>query len=320
MPIRPSELARHLARGLEPAYAVVGDETLLVEESCDAILARARAEGFVEREIIDAESDFDWGRLAEHAGNLSLFAARRVVDLRLGPKAFGKDAVPALEAFRARSVGDTVLVIRAGRPAGRADWVTGLDKVCSFVQVWPLAAEELTRWLAARAQGAGLKLEADALAFLVECVEGNLLAASQEIQKLALLELPQPIALDALRAAVMDASRFDAFDLVDAALEGDPARAQRILFVLREEGMNALAVVGPLAWSVRTLAGSGAPMAPNRARAFEAARRRLSESDVERAVLLLGRTDRQVKGAPGDPWRTLETLALLVAGVRLPLD
>ena len=324
MQVRPNDLAKALERGLAPAYLVAGDETLVVEESCDAIIAAARAQGYTEREIVDGDTGFEWRRLDELAGSLSLFAERRIIDLRLSSKSFGRDAADAIDGYLARNAGDTLLLVRTGRldqDQRKSKWFSRFDAGGVVMLAWPLGGDEFRRWLAARARRAGLALDADALAFLGESVEGNLLAAAQEIEKLRLLDLPQPIGLEALRAAVADASRFDGFDLVDAALSGDAARVCRVLYVLEEEGVDALGILGQLTWSIRSLARDGnLGMPQQRARLIEAARRRLRPADIEAALTLAATVDRQVKGAPGDPWRTLETLALRLAGVRLPVD
>jgi len=323
MPIQPEALERALERGLAPAYLVAGDETLLVEESCDAIIARARAAGFSERQIIQADSAFEWHRLAEAASSLSLFAERRIIDLRLPVKKLDKEAGEAIAEYLTRATGDTLLLVRTEQLDKRkrdAAWFSRLDQGGVVVLIWPVSADKLPGWLAARCRKAGIALARDALAFLADSIEGNLLAAAQEIEKLRLLDLEQPISLDALRAAVQDASYFDGFDLLDAALAGDGPRVRHIVYVLREQGVEPLAVLGLFGYGIRRLVNKvagGAP--PQRLRLEEAARRRLGESDLAAAVTLSQIVDRQVKGAAlGDAWQTLECLALRLAGVRTP--
>ena len=318
MQVRPTELARHLETKLEPVYLVSGDETLIVEESCDAIVARARRDGFSERTVL-GEGSFEWSALAEAANSLSLFAERRVLDLRLPAKAFDKTAAQAIESYLDRATGDTLLLLRTERLEPRqrdGAWFSRIDEAGVVVLVWPVTGSELPRWLAARCRARGIELERAALEFLSESIEGNLLAAAQEIEKLCLLDLPQPISLEALRDAVLDASRFDAFDLIDAALAGDAARVHRVVDVLREVGAQPLAVLGLLASFVRRLAtGQRFGMPPQRAKRFEAARARLDAGALETALDLAATIDWQVKGAAlGDPWQTLETQCLLLAG------
>jgi DNA polymerase-3 subunit delta len=327
MQVRPERLAQSLARGLARGYLVAGDETLLIEECCDAIVAAARTRGYAERTVLDAETGFEWGALREAAGSRSLFAERRILDIRVPStaKAFGAPAGAALSEYFERADDDTLLLVRTGHLDGeqrRSKWFASFDAAGVVVIAWPLGRAELGRWLAERCRGAGLALEREALDLLAESTEGNLLAAAQEIEKLRLLDLPQPITLDALRGAVLDASHFDGFDLLDAALGGEAARARRILGVLAEAGEAPLAVLGQLTWWTRRLAtGAAGGMAPQRARLVESARGRLRGPDIEAVLTLAERVDRQVKGASvGDPWRTLETLVLRLAGVTLPVD
>ena len=303
---------------MKAVYLVSGDETLIVEESCDAIVARARREGFAERTVL-GDGAFEWNALADAANNLSLFAERRVLDLRLPAKAFDKTASEAIEAYLDRATGDTLLLLRTERLEPRqrdGAWFSRIDAAGVVVLVWPVTGSELPRWLAARGRARGVSLDRAALEYLGESVEGNLLAAAQEIEKLRLLDLPQPITIDAMREAVLDASRFDAFDLIDASLAGDAARVHRIVGVLRDEGLQPLAVLGLVtSWIRRLATGQRFGMPPQRAKRFDAARERLDAAALETALDIAATVDWQVKGAAiGDPWQSLEAQCLLLAG------
>jgi len=243
MELRAAELGRELARGLAPLYLVSGDESLLVQEACDAIVAAARAAGFAERTVLHAETAFQLARRA--AGVRQLVTVRRAADHRrprqrrgLRPRRRrGADAVCAA-AGRGHA---------APRPFGPARgeaaltaWYKTVAQAGVVLTIWPISAAELPRWLEGRLQAAGLRLSRDALQALAQRVEGNLLAAVQEIEKLKLHELPQPIALEDLLAVLEDAARYDSFELIDGALAGDAARVSRMIVNLRQEGWRSL--------------------------------------------------------------------------------
>jgi DNA polymerase-3 subunit delta len=319
MPIRPGDLARSLERGLKPVYLVSGDELLLVQEACDAVAAAARTAGYTERELIVVETGFRWHELAAASQTMSLFAQRRLLDVRVPAKRFDKDAADALGAYVAKPPADTILLLRTERLDTRqrsAAWFKDIDAVGVTVLIWPIAPAELPKWLAQRCRAAGLELDNDALEFLANSVEGNLLAAVQEIEKLNLQGLTQPVTLAALTRAVTDAAHYDAFDLVDAALNREPARVRHIVWVLAAEGVPLLMVLGALTTQLRRLLlGDTRGMPPQRERAMRAARARLSVRDLEVLLQQSAYVDQQVKGAPGDPWQTLERIALRMAGV-----
>ncbi len=320
MPLRPQDLARDLERGLRLVYLVSGDETLLVQEACDQVIAATRANGFDERVLIQVEAGFKWHELTEQANTMSLFAQRRLLDVRVPAKHFDKDAVETLLAYLASPPQDTTLLLRTERLDSRqrgAAWFKKIESVGAVVLVWPIGPKELPGWLSQRARRVGLEISSDALSYLANSVEGNLLAASQEIEKLALSGLPQPITLAALTSAVADAAHYDAFDLVDAALEGEARRVRHIVWVLRAEGVAVLAVLGSLTVQLRRFLNDdvrGMPQAKERA--MRSAAKRLRKRDIEGLIAQAARIDQQVKGAaPGDPWETLEYVALRLAGV-----
>lgn len=320
MPLRPQDLARDLERGLKPVYLVSGDETLLVQEACDQVIAATRANGFDERVLMQVETGFKWHELTEQANTMSLFAQRRLLDVRVPAKNFDKDAVETLLAYLASPPQDTMLLLRTERLDTRqrgAAWFKKIESVGAVVLVWPIGPKELPGWLSQRARRVGLEISSDALGYLANSVEGNLLAAAQEIEKLALSGLPQPITLAALTSAVADAAHYDAFDLVDAALEGEARRVRHIVWVLRAEGVAVLAVLGSLTVQLRRFLNDdvrGMPQAKERA--MRSAAKRLRKRDIEDLIAQAARIDQQVKGAaPGDPWETLEYVALRLAGV-----
>lgn len=320
MALKPQELAGDLARGLKPVYLVAGDELLLVQEACDAILAAARAAGYTERELIQVETGFRWSELTAASQSLSLFAERRLLDVRVPAKRFDKEAALALDTYVASPPPDTLLLLRTeqlDRRQRNAAWFKAIERRGVAVVIWPLELRELPRWLSGRCRAAGLTLRADALELLVDSVEGNLLAAAQEIEKLKLAGLPQPITADALERAIADAAHYDAFDLVDAALAAQPDRVRHIVAVLAAEGVAPLAVLGALTSQLRRLSSGDARGLPrNREQMMRSARARLELDRIESLLAAAFEIDCQVKGAaPGDPWQSLERLSLELAGV-----
>ncbi|MDX1736252.1 MAG: DNA polymerase III subunit delta, partial [Halioglobus sp.] len=185
MQLRPEQLAGHLQQKLLPVYLVFGDETLLIQECCDQVRARAPAQGCGERRVIEAAGNrFDWNELTHSGAEMSLFAERKLIELRLPGGKPGKDGSAALCAYLDAATGDDVLLIVSGkidRQSQNSKWYKALDKAGATVQVWPVKARELPRWMQGRLQAAGLSIESDALQLLCERVEGNLLAAVQEI-------------------------------------------------------------------------------------------------------------------------------------------
>ena len=322
MPLRPQDLARDLERGLKPVYLVSGDEMLLVQEACDQIIAAARGTGFDERALIQVDTGFRWSELTEQANTMSLFAQRRLLDVRVPAKQFDKDAIETLLAYLANPPQDTLLLLRTERLESRqrgAAWFKKIESVGAVVLVWPVGPKELPGWLAQRARRVGVEISSDALGYLANSVEGNLLAAAQEVEKLALSGLAQPITLAALTSAIADAAHYDAFDLVDAALDGEALRVRHIVWVLRAEGVAVLAVLGSLTVQLRRLLNDDVRGLPqSKERAMRAASKRLRKRDIEELLAQSARVDQQVKGAaPGDPWQTLEDVALRLAGADL---
>jgi DNA polymerase-3 subunit delta len=312
-------LASQLAHTLLPAYLVSGDEPLQAGEAADAIRARARAAGFTEREVYFIERASDWDAVRGSAANLSLFGSRRVVELRLAsgkPGVAGNTALLALLKVRDP---DTLWLIRAPRlerEAHSAEWVRALEAQGGWVQVWPVDAARFAGWLKGRARSLGLQLDAGALELLAARTEGNLLAAQQELMKLALLSSGGAVSAEALLAAVADSARFDVFALGEAALGGETPRALRILAGLRAEGTEPTLVLWALTKAVRDIwnaRGGGEARAPawqRQAAALAQAQRRAPRLSFRRLVRRATRADRMIKGRlSGDAWDEMALLA-----------
>ncbi len=318
MPIRLDQLASSLERALSPVYLIAGDEILLVEEACDAVLAAARSQGYSERTLLLVEASFDWRQVAMTAASPSLFAARRIIDLRVPANRFDRKASEALRAYAKAPQSDVLLLIRSGqldRRQRNSAWYKALDQAGVVAPVWKVGPGELPRWLKGRLQANGLRLSAEALAYLCDRVQGNLLAADQEVRKLALLDLASPVGLEAVAAAVEDTARFGVFEVIDALFAGDAIRLRRVLHGLRQEGVAIMAVLGVLVGQLRRL-DSGQWMPDERRRQLPAFKRRIGS--VESALAQLALIDQQVKGlAWGDPWLALERTLLRYCGQRL---
>lgn len=320
---------------LRTVYLVAGGEPLLVQEACDAVRATARAQGIGEREVHDMEGrDADWDALDASIHAPSLFSSRRLIEVRLPTGKPGQEGAKRIVAFCAAPPPDVILLVVAGEwsKAHAGKWSDAIAKAGHIVVVWPIKPHELPGWVAQRLRSRGLKATQDAIAQLALRVEGNLLAAAQEIDKLVLLQQGQDGVIDGARmdALVADSARFDVFRLTAAALNGEPAQVSRILAGLRAEGEAIPALMGMVVKELTTL------IALSRARNFAAECKALRIWDAKQAVYkralarhtperwqrLLreaGAVDRISKGRvrPGresfDAWVQLERLLLAVA-------
>ena len=256
MALSPEQLEAGLARRLAPAYLIAGDEPLLVQECADAVRRRAREQGFAEREVHAVERGFDWAAFAGDLSSLSLFASRRLIELRFGTPGAATAGAELFERFAAAPPDDILLLAIAPKLDRRSQpaWVKAFAKAGEVVEVAPIEPPALPAWIQARMRRAGLRADAAAVRLLVERVEGNLLAAHQEIEKLRLLHGEGEIDAESVRAAVADSARFDIFKLADAAVAGDLGRALRILAGLRAEGLAIPQILWPLAREIRGLA------------------------------------------------------------------
>jgi DNA polymerase-3 subunit delta len=338
MELRPDRFERQLAgEPLRPVYLIAGPEPLRVQEAADAVRAKAREEGYGEREVFDVDAQFDWDELARSAGALSLFATRRLFDLRLPTGKPGKDGSEALRGFCANPPPDTVLLVTAQdwSRAHAGKWSEAIAEAGHFLPLWPIKPHELADWLQRRLRSRGLLATPGAAQRLLDRIEGNLLAAAQEVDKLALLLGATPggatvtVEEATMEAWVADSARFDVFGLADAMLAGEAARAARMLAALRAEGEQVPGLLPIIARELVTLAGlarlaSGGgnlSSAMREARVWESRqatyRRALERHPAERweaFVADCGRIDRSAKGrGDDDAWRALERLLVAVA-------
>ncbi len=330
MRIRLEQLPGKLRGSLPVTWLVSGDEPLLVGEAADAIRSRAREEGYTERETHFVEGRFDWGQVLESSQSLSLFASRRVLEVRLPSPRPGVEGGKVLADLAANPPPDTLVLVIAGRldrDGLSSAWGRAFDQHGIVLQVWPVEVGALPRWLGERAERHGLHMTDEAARLLALRVEGNLLAAHQEIEKLALTRDTGAVDEDDIAAAVASSARYDVFQLGEAALAGDAVRALRILEGLRGEGMEPPVVLWLLAREIRALATARrdgptrafGPQAERRARVLQAAVRRLAGQRLGPLVTQAAYIDRCIKGlGRGDPWDELAALVARLAGVPLP--
>jgi DNA polymerase-3 subunit delta len=338
MRLRAHELEPHLQQQLAPVYVLSGDEPLQLGESADAVRAAARARDFLTREVLEAEARFDWDRLGAEADALSLFAEKRVIDLRIPSGKPGREGGAALCEYCARPPADTLLLVslpKLDRTRLNSKWCKALEQLGVLIQIWPIEGDRLTPWLEQRMRALGLAPEHGVAALLADRVEGNLLAARQEIEKLLLIHGPGVISVEQLTQSVSDSARFDVFDLVDSALAGEARRCVRILTGLRQEGIAAPVVLWALSREFRLLAGiattvdAGASIDQALAQAKVWEKRkgllrqglsRLRPAHLNRLLVLCQESDAAIKGANDrDPWLLLEYILLACAGKALRL-
>ena len=335
-PVRlsPETLHAQLARGLRPAYLVTGSEPLLIAEAADRIRASARAAGYGEREVHFLERGFHWDALLTDVSNLSLFADRRLIELRLGP-APDAAAAAALAGLAAHPPADTLLVVSGEleRRSLQAAWVAAFERHAVLVVAESVERAALPGWIRGRLADRGVRIEDAAAELLADRVEGNLLAAQQEVERIALLMPGATVDAEAVAALVADSARYDVFELAAAAFGGRPERALRILGGLRAEGTEPPLVLWALVQDLRAVsrvrarvaAGESADAAfrnekvwSSRARPLAGALRRLDRAGIESLLVAAARSDRIAKGSlPGDPWVALEALVARISGLRL---
>jgi DNA polymerase-3 subunit delta len=331
MRINTDQLARALQKGLAPAWLIAGDEPLLTGEAADAVRARARAEGYAGRELFVTDTRFDWSEIRHASQSLSLFAERRILEIRMPTPRPGKQGGAVLASLAADPGPDNLLLVVTTRPekdTWSSAWFKAFEKHGMFVQARPIAIERLPAWIADRAAKLGLGFEPGAAELLAERVEGNLLAAQQEIEMLGLLHPGARIGADDVLAAVANSARYDIYKLAEAALEGEAPRSLRILDGLRAEGVEPPLILWAICRELRALAsmrggtwrkGYGTVADRQEAllrKALERTAGKAIEGWFEQAALV----DRQAKGQSdgGKAWTTLTGLVASIAGAALP--
>ena len=333
MQLRAEELERHLSRSLADLYVIHGDEPLQSLEAADAIRAAARAKGYAEREVLSVERGFDWNQLAVSGASLSLFSSKKLIELRIPGGKPGTEGAAAIVQYCSTPAPDVLTIVtlpKLDRRAQDTAWWKALTRNGVLINTFQVERAQLPQWIAARLARQKQKADRETLQFLADSVEGNLLAAHQEIQKLGLLFPPGELAFDPVCSAVLNVARYDAFKLNEAMLSGDKARLARMLDGLKSEGEAPPKILWVLAEEIRAVAKVQAGMALGedlqqlyrnnrvwggvRQQLVTEAARRLKSAALAQALRHAARIDRTVKGlARGDVWDELLQLCLRFA-------
>lgn len=336
MQIKPDQLGTVLQKGLMPVYFISGEEPLQLDEITDAIRKAARKSGFSSRDIFSVETGFEWNRLKESADSLSIFADKKIIDLRLPSGSPGNDGARVLTAYAEHLPEDTLLLVTAGKLAKEAlksRWFQALDKAGVVIQVWPLEGQDLIRWLQQRLQRRGISADSEAIGLLASRVEGNLLAAAQEVENLYVLYGASQITGQQIIDVVADSSRYDVFKLTDTVLAANVTRIFKVLSGLQSEGVAAPVVLWSLTREARVLIRVKEALASGqnkeavfrnnqvwdkRKQLVNDALSRLSYGDLSSILVICAKADRQVKGQlSGNAWETLREACLMFASVKV---
>ena len=337
MRLRSDQLGDHLQRkGLASLYFVSGDEPLQMLESADLIRHAAKQQGCEERAVLDVVKGFDWHQLSQLSANLSLFASRRLIELRLGSQKPGKEGANALVDYLSRSDSEDILLITSDKIDNRIQqgrWFKALDAAGVTIQIWPIEQARLPAWIKQRMQSYQKSIDSDAASLIAERMEGNLLAARQEIDKLALLVDGDKVSLKDVMDVVSDSSRFEVFDLVESCLGGNSERVARMLRGLKGEGAEPMSIFGALMWEIRRVCSMshqierGTPQDKvfaeyrvwqQRKHATSSILQRHSTRQLQVLLQRASIVDKVMKGAiRANVWDLLENFLFRIAGVRL---
>ena len=335
MRIDSSQLKQHLNNKLSPLYVLVGDEPLAQSECLDTLRLAARKAGADERTSFIVERHFNWQQIGQFGQAMSLFSSQRILEIHVPNGKPGVDGGKALVELANRLIPDTLIIITLPdleREAKNSAWFNALQSASTLIELKEIAPSQLPTWLAGRLTLQNQSTDAATLAFIAHQVEGNLLAAHQEVQKLGLLYPAGEISAEAVRESVLNVSRYDAFQLGEAVLAGDTERTSRILQGLQDEGETAVAIMNPLMWALRPLVrikhaearGENVMNAMTNARIYgerqqlvKRALGRLSQRTLEAALQKLCDIDKTAKGVmQGDAWLELSRLCFGLAKVR----
>jgi DNA polymerase-3 subunit delta len=335
MRLDSSQLKQHLTQSLSPLYVLVGDEPLAQSECLDAIRLTARRAGADERTGFIVERNFNWQQIGQFGQAMSLFSSQRILEIHIPNGKPGVEGGKALVELATKLIPDTTIIITLPdleREAKNSAWFNALQTAGTLIELKEVAPSQLPQWLSARLKAQNQSTDAATLAFIAHQVEGNLLAAHQEVQKLGLLYPAGEISPEAVRESVLNVSRYDAFQLGEAVLAGDAERTTRILQGLQDEGETAVAIMNPLMWVLRPLVrikhaearGENLMNAMINARIYGArqhlvkrALARLSLRTLEAALQKLCDIDKTAKGVmQGDAWLELSRLCFGLAKVR----
>ena len=330
MRLKPDQLNVALQKSLASVYFLSGDEPLQLGEMADAIRKAARATGYNSREIFSVDSTFSWSQLALAADSMSIFSDKKIIELRIPSSTVGTEGAKALSTYCQRLPADTLLLISIGKLASatlKSRWLESIDKVGVVIQVWALDGQDLLNWLQQRLLQRGLHVDTDGIKLLASRIEGNLLAADQEITKLYVLYGAGQLSTAQIADAVADSSRYDVFKLMDWVLAAQTNRIIKILAALRAEGIAAPVILWALTREARSLIHIKLALAggqhkdtvfrnnqiwDKRKPLVDKALTRLNLQQLNSILVLAAQADRQIKGQQsGDAWETLLAVCLL---------
>ena len=336
MLIKPEQLPQRLAQNTLPMVWISGDEPLLMQEACDQVRQFARDQGFSERVVLDAGNAFNWDLLLAAGSDLSLFSERKLIDLRLLAAKVDEAAREALKQYLDNPNPDNLLLVaspRIDKQSQNTKWFKALEARALFCPVWPVNEQQLPGWLAQRLKRLGLEADADAIGVLCDKVEGNLLAAAQEVEKLRILCEGEKLDVRTVLGAVEDSSRYSIFSLTDACLAGNTERALKILTHLQAEGEECLFILNMLCREIRNLSAMLADLAQghnmhgvlqnhrvwsNRTQIVTRALEHHSQNSLLRLLERARRVDQSVKGLLDlNPWDELTDLVIGLSDSRL---
>lgn len=336
MKLRTNQVSQHIKKAgqsnsLSPLYIVSGEDPLLMQETCDLLRAGARSAGFSERELYNVEAGFDWNSLLESTNSMSLFGDRKLLEVRV--KKLDEAGKKALNAYLEAPSDDNLMVLSMGkvdRKTLSTKWFQAIESKSALIQVWPIENHQLPQWIQQRMECKGLHPSPDATQLLTERVEGNLLAAAQEIDKLTLLIEPGPVNANTIQAAVANQSRYTQFELVDQAIQGNYVQALRILTFLQNSGTEPTAILWALSKDLRALEGisssleNGQALAKafrdfrvwdNRKPILQKALNKHNNKLFRATLIEAGNIDHAVKGIiKASPWVGFRNIIMMLSG------
>ncbi|OUS28507.1 DNA polymerase III subunit delta [Gammaproteobacteria bacterium 45_16_T64] len=338
MKLRSNQINQHLKKAsqsnsLLPLYIVSGEDPLLMQESCDLLRMGARAAGFSERELYSVESGFDWNQLLESTNSMSLFGDRKLIEIRLTKPKLDEAGKKALATYLTAPSQDNLIILTMGkldRKTLNTKWFQAMENSSALIQIWPIENHQLPQWVQQRMESKGLHPSPDASQLLAERVEGNLLAAAQEVEKLALLIEPGPVNISTIRAAVANHSRYTQYELVDHAIKGNDIQALKILNFLENTGVEPIAILWALSKDLRALEGISTAVENGQAQArafkdfrvwdnrkplFHNALKKHRSTAFRSMLIEASYIDHSVKGLTNaNPWIGFRNIILMLSG------
>jgi len=334
--LRAEQLSSHLQKQLLPVYVISGEEPLLAQESADSIRIAARERGFTGREVFHVEgnsSNYDWSSVTSEANSLSLFSDKKILEIRIvNGKPADKGSKALTELCANPNIDNVLLIIlpKLDKSALNSKWLKALESLGAHIQVWPVKGDDLPKWIQQRLQQGGIQANSEAVKILADRVEGNLLAAVQEIEKLKLLSLDGKVNASTMSSVVADSARYNLFEFIDRMLMGEAQSAAKSLRGLKNEGADPLSLLWAITRELRILVRASEQVAlgqhsdwalknagvwENRMGLFRRALQRCKPAHLRMFLYQAGAIDRGIKGARrADIWDEMATLVLSIAG------